>query len=29
LKLLPVIQPAYKLYPEILQQLGYNELVLA
>jgi hypothetical protein len=29
LKLLPVIQPTYKMYPEILQQLGYNELVVA
>jgi hypothetical protein len=28
LKLLPIVQPLYKIYPEILREQGYAELVL-
>lgn len=28
LKLLPVIQPTYKMYPEILREIGHESLIL-
>jgi hypothetical protein len=28
LKLLPAVQPLYKQYPRLLQEIGYSELIM-